>query len=115
MRNAIAAVVVLALTSFAANAADTSVRVSGLAPTLGGDTVQRRIVVPFGDLNPNDKQGAATLFDRITKSADAVCTTNQTRNSSLLAERIQRCRTMAIAQAVKDVGSAELTALNGVK
>lgn len=110
MRNAIAAAAVLALATFAATAADTSVNVSGMAPALSGETMQKRTVVQYGDLNPNDKQGAVTLLDRITKAADAVCTTDRTRNSLSLADKIKRCRAMAIAQAVKSVGAPELAA-----
>lgn len=108
MRYAITAVAVFTLTTFAATAA--SVDVSGMAPTLSGDTLQMRTVVQYGDLNPNDKQGAVALLDRITKAADAVCTSDRTRNSLLVAPKIKKCRTQAVAQAVKDVGAPELTA-----
>ncbi len=110
MKNAIAAVAVLTLTMFAATAADTSIAVSGMAPTLGGDTMQKRTVVQYGDLNPNDKQGAVALLDRLTKAADAVCTTERTRNSLLVAKKIEKCRTQAVAQAVEDIGAPELAA-----
>jgi UrcA family protein len=109
MRNAFAAVAVLALTAFAATAAGTSVDVSGMAPTLSGDAMQRRTVVQYGDLNAGDKQGAATLLDRINKAADAVCTSDRTRNSLLVAPKIKKCRAQAVAQAVKDVDTPELT------
>jgi UrcA family protein len=115
MRNAIAAAAALALATFAATAAETSVYVSGKAPTLNGGTLLRRTVVQYGDLNPNDKQGAGVLLERIAKAAEAACTTDLTRNAMLVATKVEKCRGLAVAQAVKDVGAPELASVAGVK
>jgi UrcA family protein len=115
MRNLIAAAAALALATFAATAADTSVYVNGRAPNLNGGTLQRRIAIQYGDLNPNDKQGAAALLERIAKAGEAVCTLEQARGSKLVAKKIEKCRAEAVAQAVEDVGAPELVAAAGGK
>jgi len=95
-------------TLFASAAAAASVEVSGLTPTLGGAVVEKRVNVKFDDLNPNDAQGAAALFQRLTQVASKLCASNS--NAELLADRIEKCRAKAVRQAVKDIDTPALSA-----
>lgn len=96
----------------AAAAAGTTVEVSGLTPTLGGDKLKKQVVVKFDDLNPADKQGAQALFNRINLVAAALCSSNPGGKGEMLAEKVEKCRSEAVVQAAKDIGSAELLALS---
>lgn len=111
MRKALAVMAVsAAVFAFAANAQDLLL-VRGFAPTLGGETVQRQVGIKMADLNPADKAGAATLYARIAHAADVVCSGGVGGKSALLATKVERCRTEAIARAVKDIDTAELKAV----
>jgi hypothetical protein len=95
----------------AAAAAGTSVEVSGLTPTLGGDKLKKQVVVKFDDLNPADKQGAQALYSRINLVATALCQSNPGGKGEMLADKVEKCRAESVHQAAKDIGAAELIAL----
>lgn len=82
-----------------------SVVISGLTPTRGGDTLIKRSVVKYDDLNPADAQGAAQLYQRIVASASELCASNPGATMSLLADKVEKCRVKAVKQAVRDVGT----------
>lgn len=103
-----AAAVSVAAFAFAANAQDLLL-VRGFAPTMGGEVVQRQVGIKMTDVNPADKDGAATLYARIARAADVVCQNGS--GSTLMASKVTRCRKESIAMAVKDVGAAELAAV----
>ncbi|GAA0544815.1 UrcA family protein [Rhizomicrobium palustre] len=111
-RSMIAAGLALAALAGTAFAAGTSVEVSGLTPTLGGDKVKKLVVVKYDDLNPNDKQGAQALFTRLNLVATALCSSNPGGKGSLLAEKVEKCRSETVVQAAKDIGAAELIAIS---
>lgn len=94
-----------------ASAAPSSVEVSGLTPTLGGDKVKKVVVVKFDDINPSDKQGAQALLSRINLVASALCSSNPGGKGSLLADKVEKCRSETVIQAAKDIGAPELTAI----
>lgn len=97
----------VALLSQAASAADVLV-VHGQAPSFGHDTVYRQIGIKIGDVNAADPAGAATLLARIQQAADMVCTGAVRGHAQAYADRIAKCRTKTIAQAVKEVGTPAL-------
>lgn len=111
MKRSLVAVVFAAAALVQAAAAATSVEVSGLTPTLGGDKVKKQVVVKFDDLNPADKQGAQALFGRLNLVATALCSSNPGGKGEMLAEKVEKCRSEAVTQAAKDIGSSELTAI----
>lgn len=61
--------------------------------------------VSFRDLDLSTAQGARTLYDRIEDAAREVC-----RGTEIV--EIHSCRTRAIEDAIKDVGSPLLSAVN---
>lgn len=110
MKKVLAAMAVSAAAfAFGANAQDILL-VHGFAPTLGGETVQRQVGLKVTSINPADKAGAAELFARIKRAADVVCAGGIGGKSDLLAAKVEKCRQETIALAVREVGSAELTA-----
>jgi UrcA family protein len=111
MKHSIVAVVLGAAALFQAAQAATSVEVSGLTPTLGGDKTKKEVVVKFDDLNPTDKQGAQALFNRINLVATALCSSNPGGKGEMLAPKVEKCRTDAVVQAAKDIGAPELLAI----
>ena len=110
-RSLVAVVFAAAALVQAASAAGTSVEVSGLTPSLGGDKLKKVVVVKFDDLNPADKQGAQALLNRLNLVATALCSSNPGGKGSMLADKVEKCRSEAIVQAAKDVGAAELIAI----
>ncbi len=109
MKRALAVICFLAAGQ-AALADGRSVIVSGNTPTLGGDIVQKKVVVKYDDLNPADKEGATALFNRINLVAGALCSSNSGGKSALLTDKVEKCRKTALDQVVKDVGTAEFSA-----
>ncbi len=109
MNKALAALSILAL-SQAALAEGTSVAVRGTAPNPSGMPTLRETVVQYGDLNANDKQGAAALLGRINAAADVVCRPYRQTGSASLAAAVAQCHSRAVADAVTRVDSAELAA-----
>lgn len=110
-RSLVAAVFAAAALAQAAAAAGTTVEVSGLTPTLGGDKVKKQVVVKFDDINPADKAGAQALFNRINLVATALCQSNTGGKGEMLADKVEKCRSEAVKQAAKDIGAAELIAI----
>ncbi len=106
MKKILAVLVFTALTP-AAFAEGSSVAVDGMAPVNGSFTL-RRTVVQYGDLNINEKQGAATLLERINVAADTVC--RPSHQMGAVESLVARCRSRAIHDAVTAVDSAELSA-----
>lgn len=95
----------------AAFAASTSVEVSGLTPTLGGDKVKKQVLVKFDDLNPSDSTGAQALLSRLNLVALALCQSNPGGKGSMIAEKVEKCRADAVKQAVKDIDVDTLSAI----
>jgi UrcA family protein len=79
----------------------------------GGSTVTRSVTVKYGDLNISDPDGAATLYGRITRAAQAVCRLPEDSFTSELA--VLACEHKAIADAVTQVGHPELIAIYNSK
>lgn len=90
-----------------------SVEVNAMTPTLSSDTVMKRVVVKFDDLNPADSQGATALLDRINRAAAIICASNPGGTGPMLTDKVEKCRVKAVKQAVRDIGSAELAAAAG--
>lgn len=109
MKRVLAIITVLAVSQIAF-AQDRAVTVGGITPTLSGDSVLKKVVVKYDDLNPAEKSGAVALFNRINLVAGALCSSNPGGKSALLTEKVEVCRKKALDQVVKDVGTAEFSA-----
>jgi len=71
-----------------------------------------QVVVKFGDLNLSNRQGAATLYDRIVTAAYEVCQSFDTDIRYLPSfGKLDACVHRAIAGAVTTVGEPELFAV----
>ena len=69
-------------------------------------------VVKFGDLNLSNRQGAATLYNRIVFAAYEVCKSFDSDIRNLASHaHLNACVHRAIADAVTKVGQAELIAV----
>ncbi len=69
------------------------------------------IHVNYADLNPATEAGSRVLFQRITAAAHKICAVSDIRDlDGLAADR--SCERAAVAQAVHQVHSAQLAALN---
>lgn len=86
-----------------------SVEVSAITPTLNRFPVTKMTVVKYDDLNPAESRDAATLLDRIEHAATVLCTSNPGGTGPMLARAVEKCRTKAVKQAVRDVGTTELS------
>jgi UrcA family protein len=73
------------------------------APTRAGDVATK--TVTFADLDISTADGAQALYERIATAARSVCRGEEIRFA-------HACRTRAIADAVKDVGSPLLSAMH---
>jgi len=104
-----------ALTLFALPASAATVEVYALSPTLGGDTVAKKVMVRYDDLKPGDTNGAAALLDRITHTATQVCSSNPGGTTSLLGNAVAKCTTKAVKRAVHDIAVPELDRLAEAK
>jgi UrcA family protein len=70
-------------------------------------TVQRSLKVSFADLNLANRQGTVTLYTRIRNAARSVCGLVDTALPGAR-EEWERCVNDAIANAVANVGDANL-------
>jgi len=71
-----------------------------------------RAVVKFADLNLSNRQGAATLYNRIVAAAYEVCKSFDTDSRDLSSySQLEACVHKAIADAVTKVGQPELFAV----
>ncbi|MGH8306374.1 MAG: UrcA family protein, partial [Steroidobacteraceae bacterium] len=68
------------------------------------------VKVPYGDLNLSTEQGSLALYARIESAAKVVCRPVDIRDLGAMAAA-QTCRTLALANAVRDVKSPKLAAL----
>ena len=68
-------------------------------------------VVKFGDLNPSNPQGAATLYDRIIFAAHELCRSFDADIRTIAPGQLNACVHRAIADAVTKVGQPELIAV----
>jgi len=82
--------------------------------SIAADDTAPQAVVKFGDLNLSNPQGATALYHRIWGAAIAVC---RPQDNGTLASRgrVQTCVDKAIADAVAEVGRAELFAVYNAK
>ena len=75
-----------------------------------------QVVVKFGDLNLSNRQGAATLYNRIVAAAYEVCGSFDTDIRALASYRkLDACVHKAIADAVTKVGQPELFAVHNAR
>jgi UrcA family protein len=72
------------------------------------------MVVPYGDLNVTNPQGAATLYTRIVAAAHEVCDTSCDRTLQAQMQS-KTCVHEAIADAVTKVGRYQLIAIYNAK
>jgi len=107
MKTCIAGLAVCALASAAFGA---SLPVTGAAPISGGTYVVKRVVLEYDPASLTDKQAAAALLARIDQAAQTACSSTHQPVSEQMTARIDRCRTQAIADAVRNADSPELTA-----
>jgi len=109
MKRAFAVVTVIAAALVqAASAESTTVLIRGFAPVFGNDTVLKQVGLKYDVPAPGDQQAAAALLSRINVAADVVCRVGPP--SEILAAKVEKCRAGAVSQAVKDIGSSDLTA-----
>lgn len=99
----ILAIVAFLAASQAASAMETHV-VHGMAPTMGGEVVQRQAAIRTDDVNMADAAGAAIVLARIKLAADAVCSGGSGAKSEFFASKVAKCRDKAVAQAVREIG-----------
>lgn len=89
--------------------------VSGLANANVNDSITikdaKSVVVKYGDLNLNTKDGVKTLHARLRKAANQVCRPFDGRELSHNVE-YGGCVTDAVNRAVADVGNVNLTRLH---
>jgi hypothetical protein len=98
---------VFAASAVAASAA--SVEVSGMAPTLNGSIVKKAAIVRFENDEPS--RAPAVLYDRINRAAIAVCSSNHGGQGAMLRDQVEKCRSVAVRQALREIGSPELVAV----
>jgi UrcA family protein len=107
----IAAFALTAALSFVPALADeTSVTVSGFAPTSTGGLQLKAVVVSYGDLDIASAPGAAVLLGRIENASRLVC--GERSGLAMIGERARdfaACRAGATAKAVRTVGAPALT------
>jgi UrcA family protein len=85
---------------------------AGVANATSSSAETREQVVSYADLDLEDGAGAAALMQRIRAAARVVCRTPGVEWTTLDAFlRAQRCRELAIEQAVERVGATSLTRL----
>lgn len=92
-----------------------SVTMDALAPTLSGDTVMKRAVIKFDDLNPADAKDAATLYERLSHAAMALCTSNPGGKTGIIADKAEQCRINTLKKAISAVDTAALKAVAAAK
>ena len=88
-RTFFACVVAASIMLPAAAAAVTTVEINGLAPTLSGEKVKKRVIVKFDDINPADKAGAQALFTRLNLVATALCQSNPGGKGPMLTDKVE--------------------------
>jgi UrcA family protein len=88
-----------------------SLTMDAIAPTLGGDTVVKRMVIKIDDLNPADAKDAAVLYERLDKAATTLCSSNPGGNSALIADAVAACRKKALKRIVGQVDTPALDAV----
>lgn len=90
-------------------AAAATVEVSAMAPTLSGLVDKKVVLLTFdsGDITRNP----AALYDRINRTALALCASNPGGHSGLMSSRVEQCRATAVRQAVRQVGAPDLAAV----
>jgi UrcA family protein len=71
----------------------------------------REKTVSYGDLNLQRHEGVATLYARITRAANLVCSDPNERMPQV-ASRIRQCAADATSRAVAEVGVPALAALD---
>ena len=73
------------------------------------DAPVRQVKVRYSDINLNSIDGATTLYHRLQRAAESVCTEEGTRDlGSIL--RVKTCMSAAISAAVADINQPALTA-----
>lgn len=87
----------LAFVALPASAA--SLEVSGMAPTLTGGIVKKAVVITV-----NQDEPAAALYGRINQAATLVCSSNPGGKSSLLTDKVEKCRVAAVRRAAREIG-----------
>lgn len=92
-------------------AAAASLTMDALAPTLGGNTVVKRMEVKIDDLNPADAKDAAAVYERLDKAAEALCSSNPGGTSALIADAVAACRKKALKRLISRVDAPALTAV----
>ena len=79
-----------------------------MVAAISGDAILKRTVVKFDDLNPADAKDAATLYERLSHTVAALCTSNLAGKTALVADKVEKCQSRTLKQAVSDVGSEPL-------
>ena len=99
-----------------------AIRFIGLALALAASSmaladsseVTRSTVVRFADLNLHSRDGAAAVYKRLSRAADALCFLSwHTRSLGVTAQmsaEVRQCKSEAIENAVKQINAPMLTA-----
>jgi|GEM_PF-5737627 UrcA family protein len=116
MRNTglfLGAVLTLGLIGLPANAdpiKDMSIVIIGAAPIENGNFVVKKSVVHFEDIDFSNPKDAATLLDRISKAATAICDNRKdAMTKSTISKIYEKCRRITVADAVAKLDAPEVT------
>lgn len=91
-------------------AANGVIIVTGIASDARGGFVTRSAKVDLSDLDVNKVDTAPIILSRLRHAADSVCKANYAIDR-MLAEKLQKCRTKAVAEAIAMLDKPEVTRL----